>query len=92
MFSTAISLVPQNATLCGIGLKVIQMMICMICIIDWVKNIVGKGENAGYQHFLLFPPCFQRASFPGSLKVGIEWLRVKTISKKRKFPSLHDNN
>ena len=20
-----------------------------------VKNIVGKGENAGYQHFLLFP-------------------------------------
>ena len=19
------------------------------------KNIVGKGENAGYQHFLLFP-------------------------------------
>ena len=24
-----------------------------------VKNIVGKGENAGYQHFLLFLPCFQ---------------------------------
>ena len=22
------------------------------------KNIVGKGENAGYQHFLLFPQCF----------------------------------
>ena len=20
-----------------------------------VENIVGKGENAGYQHFLLFP-------------------------------------
>ena len=25
------------------------------------KNIVGKGENAGYQHFLLFPQCFQKA-------------------------------
>jgi hypothetical protein len=21
---------------------------------DWRENIVGKGENAGYQHFLLF--------------------------------------
>ena len=26
-------------------------------------NIVWKGENAGYQHFLLFPKCFQKA-FP----------------------------
>ena len=38
-----------------------------------VENIVGKGENAGYQHFLLFPQCFQKASFQGSLKVGIVW-------------------
>ena len=22
------------------------------------ENMVGKGENAGDQHFLLFPPCF----------------------------------
>ena len=22
------------------------------------ENIVGKGENAGDQHFLLFPQCF----------------------------------
>ena len=26
-----------------------------------VENIVGKGENVGYQHFLLFPLCFQKA-------------------------------
>ena len=25
------------------------------------ENIVGKGENAGYQHFLLFSQCFQKA-------------------------------
>ena len=25
---------------------------------DRPENIVGKGENAGYQHFLLFPQCF----------------------------------
>ena len=34
-----------------------------------VENIVGKGENAGNQHFLLFPQCFQKASPLGSLKV-----------------------
>ena len=28
-----------------------------------VENTVGKGENAGYQHFLLFLQCFQKASF-----------------------------
>ena len=41
-----------------------------------VENIVGKVENAGYQsnqHFLLFPQCFQKASFSGSFKVGIVW-------------------
>ena len=31
------------------------------------ENMVGKGENAGnmacFQHFLLFPLCFQKASF-----------------------------
>ena len=38
---------------------------------------MGKEENAGYQHFLLFPQCFQKASPLGSLKVGIVWYRVK---------------
>ena len=38
-----------------------------------VENIMGKGENAGYQHFLLFPKCFQTVSFPRSLKVWIVW-------------------
>ena len=36
----------------------------MIFLYDRVENIVGKGENAGYQHFLLFPLCFQKASIP----------------------------
>ena len=30
-----------------------------------VENIVGKGENAGYQHFLLFHERFQKASSLG---------------------------
>ena len=27
-------------------------------ISDWVENIVGKGEIARYEQFLLFPQCF----------------------------------
>ena len=38
-----------------------------------VENIVKKGENAGNQHFLLFPQCFQKASCSGPLKVWIVW-------------------
>ena len=32
-------------------------------MLDVVENIVGKRENAGagYQHFFLFPECFQMA-------------------------------
>ena len=44
-----------------------------------VENIVGKGENAGYQHFLLFPQYFLPSTISGLLKVGIEWQRVKEI-------------
>ena len=40
---------------------------------DRVENNVGKGENAGYQHFLLFQHCFLKASFQGSFKPGIVW-------------------
>ena len=42
-------------------------------VLGRVENIVGKGENAGDQHFLLFSQCFQKASNTGSLKVGIVW-------------------
>ena len=32
-------------------------------VLGRVENILGKGENAGYQHFLLFPKMFSKASF-----------------------------
>ena len=48
----------------------------MICFTDRVENIVGKGENAGYQHFHLFPQCFQQASVERSFTFGILWWRV----------------
>ena len=48
----------------------------IVSAFDRVENIVGKGENAGHQHFLLFQQYFRKASSKGSLKVGIVWYRV----------------
>ena len=36
-----------------------------------VENMMGKGENAGYQHFLRFRQCFQKAFFSGVSKVSL---------------------
>ena len=39
----------------------------------WAENTVGKGENARYEQFLLFPQCFQKACFPEASKGVIVW-------------------
>ena len=41
----------------------------MQSIFDMDENIVGKGENTGYQHFLIFPHCVQK---PFYLKDSLE--------------------
>ena len=41
--------------------------------LERIENVVGKGENAGFQQFLLFPQCFQKPSHSRLLKVGIVW-------------------
>ena len=51
----------------------------IICVFDRVENIVGKGENAGYQHFLLFPQCFEKASFSDMSKGVIVWEWVNSL-------------
>ena len=53
-------------------LKVAQVTISLC---GRLENTVGKEENAGYQHFLLFPQCFPEPSL-GSFKVWIVWYRV----------------
>ena len=30
-------------------------------VLDKTENIVGKEQNASYQHFLHLPQCFQKA-------------------------------
>ena len=32
-------------------------------VLGRVESIVGKGENAGFQHFLLFPQMFSKGLF-----------------------------
>ena len=49
----------------------------IVSVFDSVENIVGKGENTGFQHFLLYPQCFEKASFPDKSKGVIVWERVK---------------
>ena len=35
---------------------------------DYVENILGKGEIARYEQFLLFPQCFQKLSVADASK------------------------
>ena len=42
-----------------------------------LENTVDKREIACYEQFLLFPPCFLKACFPGASKGVIVWEWVK---------------
>ena len=43
-----------------------------------VEDIVGTGENARNQHFLLFPQCFQKTFCSGSSGLyGKELMRLR---------------
>ena len=68
---------PNDKTLDWSKLKAfadnINVTVKLKFVLGRVENIVDKGENAGHQHFLLFPQCFQNASHTGSLKVVIVW-------------------
>ena len=54
-------------------------------VLGRVENFVGKGENADYQHFLLFPQCFQKPSIPGLLKPKIVLKKVNSLPHNRNF-------
>ena len=51
---------------------------------DRVENIVGKGEIARYEQFLLFPQCFQKLPVLNASK----WVSVeKRVNSHMKSPS-----
>ena len=59
----------------------------MIPYFDRVDNILGKGEYAGYQHFLLFPHCFQMTFFTGK-KLGLSSEELITVMKEAFFENI----
>ena len=71
----------QNAGLIGSKFKAfakgeIDVVKMIISLLDRIENTVGKGENAGYQHFLLFPQCLPKPSFLGALPGWLSGERV----------------
>ena len=42
-------------------------------LLNWVENIVGKGENAGDQYFLFSHNVFSKAFYFWVVKVRIVW-------------------
>ena len=59
-------------------------------LFERVENILGNGENAGNQHFLLYPKCFQKALSSEASKVLTEWESYKCsfFSQKHRVESL----
>ena len=55
----------------------LNVTIMIISVFDRVENIVGKGEIARCEQFLLFPKCFQKACVLEASKVVIvrEWVK-----------------
>ena len=67
--SVCMSVCAQNTTFCqsaGGGIES-HSVTALGFVLDRIKNIVGEGENAG----CLFPQCFQKALYSGSLKERI---------------------
>ena len=56
----------------------------MISFPDRVENIVGKGGNAGYQHFSPFPTMFSKALFFRVVKSWDCVVKGKELKKKKK--------
>ena len=69
------NLLPNDEHLDGSKLKAFaddrMTMAKMMTSFDILEKIVGKGENAVYQHFLLFPQCFQKPYSSGLFKLLI---------------------
>ena len=50
-------------------------------VLGRVENIVGKGENDGYQHFLFFPTMFSKRFFPRVVKSRDRVVKSYSFSK-----------
>ena len=57
----------------------------IISVFDTFENIVGKGEMACTSKCLLFPQCFEKASFLDASKGVIVWESVKPLPDNAAF-------
>ena len=62
----------------------INVVPSIISVCDGVENILGRVENGGYQHFLLFPQYFQKAFSSRSFKSQDCMVKGYTKKKKKK--------
>ena len=58
-----------------------------ISLFDRVENTVRKGENAGYQHFLLFSRCVTKVGIVSFLKEVYFVCTVKPVREVMKVVS-----
>ena len=64
----SLNFLPNNKVLAMSKLKAfadnkIDVVKMMISLLDRIEKTVGKGENAGYQHFFPFPTVLSKAFF-----------------------------
>ena len=63
----------------------------MISLFHRVENTVEKGENAGYQHFLLYPQCFPEPSsglFSGLCGKGLKSKQLGFLLPENSFENI----
>ena len=48
----------------------------VISVHDRIENIVGKGENAGYQNFIISPLCSEKATSKGLSSKVLNHIKV----------------
>ena len=64
-------------------------------VLGRVENILGKGENTGYHHFLLFPKCFQKAPFSSVVQswyCAVKRIHVNSLPHEKILTSPNGNH
>ena len=61
-WSHSISLHPNPVEFNLTAISLLQRFEFIVCI-GLLEDIVEKGDNTGYQHFLLFPQCLRNLSY-----------------------------
>ena len=70
-----VNCLPNDKILDWSKLKALQTT--KIKVLKMMTFVFDRVENTVTSIFSFSPQCFQRAFYPGSLKVGIVWYRVK---------------